>query len=106
MFEFLNPYPEIREAVTKVCARFDMNYWARCGQEKRLAVEFFDAMRQDGWLGITMPESAGGSGLPFGAVATMMKAVAECGGGWTATTAVHGYLFGPDRTSTRLNSSH
>src|SRR3546814_19117285 len=39
--------------------------------------------------------SVGGSGMPFGAVATRMQAVAECGGGWTATTAVHGYLFGP-----------
>src|SRR3546814_21077029 len=25
----------------------------------------------------------------------MMQAVAECGGGWTAATAIHGYLFGP-----------
>src|SRR3546814_14742328 len=52
MFDFLNPYPEIRDAVGKVCAQFDMNYWSRCEQEQRLATEFFDAMRRDGWLGI------------------------------------------------------
>jgi len=94
-FDLLNPYPEIREAVEKICARFDMNYWARCEQEQQLATEFFEAMRQDGWLGITMPQAIGGSGLPFGAVATMMQAVSESGGGWTAATAIHGYLFGP-----------
>jgi len=94
-FDLLDPYPEIREAVRKVCARFDDDYWARCDREKRLAVEFFQAMRDDGWLGITYPESLGGTGLPFGAAATMMQAVAESGGGWTATTSIHNYLFGP-----------
>ncbi|MBN9428404.1 MAG: acyl-CoA/acyl-ACP dehydrogenase [Burkholderiales bacterium] len=91
----LDPYPEIRAGVLKLCERFDMDYWARCEREQRLATEFFEAMRDAGWLSVTMPESLGGAGLPFGAVATMMQAVAESGGGWTATTAVHGYLFGP-----------
>jgi len=94
-FDFLNPYPEIREAVSKICSRFDMNYWARCDREQVLATEFFEAMRDAGWLGITMPEALGGAGMPFGAVATMMQAVAESGGGWTAATSIHGYLFGP-----------
>lgn len=94
-FDLLNPYPEIREGVARLCERFDLDYWARCDQEKRLATEFFEAMRDAGWLSITMPVELGGSGMPFGAVATMMQTVAESGGGWTATTAVHGYMFGP-----------
>jgi acyl-CoA dehydrogenase len=94
-FDLLDPYPEIRQAVGKVCARFDADYWGRCDREKRLAKEFFEAMHADGWLGITYPEALGGAGLPFGAAATMMQTVAESGGGWTATTAIHNYLFGP-----------
>ncbi len=94
-FDLLNPYPEIREGVAKLCAQFDLDYWARCDQDKHLASEFFEAMRDAGWLSITMPVELGGSGMPFGAVATMMQTVAESGGGWTATTAVHGYMFGP-----------
>ena len=80
-FDFLNPYPEIREAVSKICSRFDMNYWARCDREQVLATEFFEAIRDAGWLGITIPEALGGAGMPFGAVATMMQAVAESGRG-------------------------
>jgi acyl-CoA dehydrogenase len=91
----LNPHPEIREAVGGICAGFDMNYWRRCEEEGRLAQEFFEAIRDAGWLGITMPEEYGGAGLGMTAAATMVQTIAECGAGWTGTTAVHGYVFGP-----------
>ena len=90
-----DPYPEIREAVARVCARFDMSYWLQCEEEERLAIEFFEAMRADGWLGICMPEAYGGSGLGITAAATMLQTISEHGGGWTATGVVHGYVYGP-----------
>lgn len=31
----IGPNEEIREAVTRVCSQFDMNYWAQCEQEER-----------------------------------------------------------------------
>jgi acyl-CoA dehydrogenase len=58
-----DPYPEIHDAVARICARFDDNYWSRCVEEGRVAGEFLDAMRADGWRGICMPEEFGGSGL-------------------------------------------
>jgi acyl-CoA dehydrogenase len=48
-----------------------------------------------GWLGITMPEAYGGSGLGVTEAALMMKTIAGSGGGFSAASAVHINLFGP-----------
>lgn len=93
--DFLDPHPEVREAMAKICARFDMAYWLRCEEEKRLAVEFFEAMRAAGWLGICMPEQYGGANMGVTAAAVMLQSIAEHGGGWVANGTVQAYLFGP-----------
>lgn len=90
-----DPHPEIRTAVTRVCSRFDMNYWSRCDEEGHIASEFVDAMRADGWLGIAMPEEVGGQNLGIGAAATMIESVAACGGGFTAVGALMSYIYAP-----------
>src|SRR5207253_11149278 len=52
-------------------------------------------MADAGWLGITMPEEYGGSGLGVTEAAIMMHEVASHGGAMSATSAVHINLFGP-----------
>ena len=52
-------------------------------------------MADAGWLGITMPEEYGGSGLGVTEAAIMMHEVASHGGGMAAASAVHINLFGP-----------
>lgn len=66
------PHAEIRRAVEKVCARFDLDYWRQCDEAARFPAEFFDAIRKDGWLGIMMPPGLGGAGLGVGAGATLV----------------------------------
>src|SRR3546814_3925196 len=56
---------------------------------------FHKAMADGGWLGITMPEEYGGSGLGVTEAATMMHEVASHGGGMTSSSTVHINLFGP-----------
>jgi acyl-CoA dehydrogenase len=90
-----DPHPEIRAAISKLCERFDMDYWSRCDEEGRIAQEFVDAMRQDGWLGICMPEELGGAGLGIAAASTLIQTVAAHGGGWTATGALLAYIYAP-----------
>ena len=92
---FLDPHPEVREAITKICAGFDMKYWARCEEENRMAVEFFDAIRAAGWLGICLPEEYGGANLGVSAAVVMLETMAEQGGGWVANGTVQSYLFSP-----------
>jgi len=52
-------------------------------------------MADGGWLGITMPEQFGGSGLGVTEAMTMMSEVAACGGGFAAASTIHINLFGP-----------
>ncbi len=52
-------------------------------------------MAAGGWLGITMPEELGGSGLGVTEAAIMMHAVTSSNGGYSAASAIHINLFGP-----------
>src|SRR3954466_15068713 len=60
----------IRDAVKKVCARFDDGYWLKKDKEGGFPADFHKALADAGWLGICIPEEYGGSGLggPGGAL--------------------------------------
>jgi acyl-CoA dehydrogenase len=85
----------IRQGVRSVMLRFDDEYWLARDEDGVFPFEFHKAMAEAGWLGITMPEEYGGSGLGVTEAAVMMHEVASHGGGMTATSAVHINLFGP-----------
>jgi acyl-CoA dehydrogenase len=46
---------EIREAVVRLCARFDDGYWLKKDETGEFPHEFHAAMADGGWLGIAMP---------------------------------------------------
>ena len=85
----------IREGVRSVVTRFGDDYWLARDEDGVFPFEFHRAMADAGWLGITMPEEYGGSGLGVTEAAIMMHEVASHGGGMSATSAVHINLFGP-----------
>lgn len=85
----------IIDNVGAVCGRFNDEYWSKCEEEKRFPFEFHRAMAEGGWLGITMPEHVGGSGLGVTAAALMMHTVTSSAGGYSAASALHLNLFGP-----------
>ena len=58
-------------------------------------MNFTVAMAEGGWLGITMPEELGGSGLGVTEAALMMNAVAKGGGGAAAMSTLQINLFAP-----------
>ena len=92
---FTEAQQAIAENVGKVCAGFDDAYWSACDREARFPEAFVAAMARGGWLGITMPEAYGGSGLGVIEAAIMMHTVARSGGGQAAASSVHINLFGP-----------
>ncbi|TQN64116.1 Acyl-CoA dehydrogenase fadE12 [Colletotrichum shisoi] len=53
----------VREAVSQVCSEFPNIYWQERDQTEQDPKEFHAALAKDGWLGIALPESLGGSGL-------------------------------------------
>jgi acyl-CoA dehydrogenase len=93
-FSFTEDQQNIREAVLKHCSQFTDDYWLERDREGVFPAEFHMSMADAGWLGIAMPEAAGGAGLGITEAAVMMQAVAESGGGMTAASAIHGPVFG------------
>ncbi|WP_425351356.1 acyl-CoA dehydrogenase family protein [Kumtagia ephedrae] len=85
----------IRDGVRGVVRQFDADYWLERDEDGRFPDEFHRAMADAGWLGITMPEEHGGSGLGVTEAAIMMHEVAGHGGGMAAASSVHINLFGP-----------
>ncbi len=84
----------IRDAIGKLCAEFDAQYWLRCDETGEFPQEFVTAIRDGGWLGIAMPEAYGGSGLGITEAAIMMQTITESGAGFTGASAIHLNLFG------------
>ncbi|MGR9089614.1 MAG: acyl-CoA dehydrogenase family protein [Gammaproteobacteria bacterium] len=84
----------IRDAVEKLCANFDADYWLERDTDGSFPAEFVDAIAAGGWLGIAMPEEYGGSGLGITEASLMMQAVAQSGAGFTGASAIHLNVFG------------
>ncbi len=85
----------IRDGVRAVVTKFDDEYWLARDEDGKFPHEFHRAMADGGWLGITMPEEYGGTGLGVTEPAIMMHEVASHGGGMAAASSVHINLFGP-----------
>src|SRR3954464_10393103 len=93
-FGFTPEQERIREAVAKLCERFDADYWLAHDKSGEFPREFQQAGARDGWLGIAMPEAYGGAGLGISEAAVMMQAIAESGAGFSGASTVHMNIFG------------
>ncbi|MNS35418.1 Acyl-CoA dehydrogenase fadE12 [compost metagenome] len=85
---------EIRSAVLQHCAQFGADYWLDRDRSGEFPDDFYQSMREGGWLGIAMPAENGGSGLGIAEAAVMMQAVAESGAGMTGASSIHMPVFG------------
>jgi len=85
---------EIRDAVARLCTRFDDAYWLKKDTDGGFPHEFHQAMAEGGWLGVAMPEQFGGAGLGITEAAVVMQAVAQSGAGFSGASAVHMNIFG------------
>ncbi|MBP0494135.1 acyl-CoA dehydrogenase family protein [Pararoseomonas indoligenes] len=84
----------VREAVSRICARFGDDYWLERDHTGEFPVELHQALAADGWLGICMPEEFGGAGLGITEAAIMMQAISQSGAGMSGASAVHMNIFG------------
>ncbi|KAK5454301.1 hypothetical protein LTS15_006301 [Exophiala xenobiotica] len=92
--DLTNSQRTVREAISKVCAKFDDAYWLNADKEHRFPVEFHQAVAKDGWLGICMPSEYGGSDLGIAEAAIMVQTIAESGAAYAGASAVHMNIFG------------
>jgi len=92
-FSFTPEQEAIRDAVARICARFDLDYWLTRDREGGFPHDFHAALAQAGWLGIAMPQEYGGAGLGITEAALLMQTVTESGAGMSGASAVHMNIF-------------
>ncbi len=92
-FTYTSEQQAIVDAVSKVCAGFDLDYWLRRDREGGFPLDFHAALARDGWLGIAMPQEFGGAGLGVTEASLMMQTIAASGAGMSGASAVHMNIF-------------
>lgn len=83
----------VRDAVLQICSRFPNTYWQEHDQQEKDPTSFHAALAKDGWLGIALPESLGGSGLGISEATMMMQSIAESGAGMAGAQAIHANVY-------------
>ncbi|PXW64736.1 acyl-CoA dehydrogenase family protein [Chelatococcus asaccharovorans] len=68
-------FPELRDAVRRICERFPGEYWRNLDDRSGYPTEFVAALTEAGFLGALIPEDYGGSGLPLRAAAVVLEEI-------------------------------
>lgn len=84
----------VREAIAKICSNFPDEYWARVDESHQFPIELYDALAQQGWLGICLPKEYGGTELGISEAAVLMQTISESGAGMTGASSIHMNIFG------------
>jgi acyl-CoA dehydrogenase len=76
-------YPEIRDAVRRLCADFPGSYWQALDRHRAYPTAFVSALTEAGYLSVLIPDEFGGSGLGLGAATAILEEVhrSGCNGG-------------------------
>ncbi len=72
-------WPEIREAVRRLCARFPGEYWRELDRAREYPERFVKALTEAGYLAVLIPEDYGGSGLPLSAGSAVLEEINASG---------------------------
>jgi len=94
-FRLTEDQASVRDAVSRLCARFDDAFWLEKDRTGEYPVEFHAAMAEGGWLGVAMPEAVGGAGMGVAEAAVLMHTVARSPGSMAACSSIHLNIFGP-----------
>ena len=72
-------FPELREAVRRLCADYPGTYWRELEKTDAYPTEFITALTKAGFLSALIPEQYGGSGLPLRAAAVILEEINASG---------------------------
>ena len=82
-----NMHQEIRDAVNKMCLKFNNKYWQNCDEKDLYPGEFVKELTNSGFLSSLIPEQYGGAGLPLSAGAVILEEIHYSGGNAAACHA-------------------
>jgi acyl-CoA dehydrogenase len=83
-------FPEIREAVRDVCARFPAAYHREIDAQRGYPEDFVDTLTKAGWMAALIPQDYGGSGLGLAEASVIMEEINRSGGN---SGACHGQMY-------------
>ena len=83
-------YPEVRDAVRTLCARYDSAYWQKIDEQRAYPEAFVAALTKAGWMSALIPEEYGGSGLTLTAASVIMEEITRSGGN---AGCCHGQMY-------------
>lgn len=70
----------IRESIRELCKRFPESYWQKMDERKEYPEEFIQALTDEGWLAVLIPEKYGGSGLGMQEAGIILEEINRSGG--------------------------
>ena len=85
----------IEDGISQILSRFGDDYWLEKDRDGGFPEEFYRAMADGGWLGVSFPEEVGGANLGVASATVMMRAIASSAGAMQAASAIHMNVFGP-----------
>jgi acyl-CoA dehydrogenase len=85
----------IQDGIGQVLSDFGDEYWLEKDRNGGFPEEFYRAMAEGGWLGVSFPEDVGGANLGIVSATVMMRAIASSAGAMQAASAIHMNVFGP-----------
>src|SRR4029079_6176996 len=72
-------YSDIRDAVAKLCAQFPGEYWRKLDREMAYPSAFVNALTEDGYLSVLIPEEYDGAGLKLSAATAILEEIHRAG---------------------------
>lgn len=83
----------VRDAILKITANFDNNYWQEHDRTETDPHELHAALAKDGWLGIALPEQYGGAGLGISEATMMLQTISQSGAGMAGAQSIHANVY-------------
>ncbi len=72
-------YPEVRDAITRLCKDFPDVYWRDKDRDKAYPVEFVQALTDAGYLSVLIPEEYDGAGMDLAAACAILEEIQRSG---------------------------
>jgi acyl-CoA dehydrogenase len=92
--DFTDEQIQIRDAVEKLCAQYGDEYWLARDRDHVFPEDFCQAIADNGFMGIAMPEEYGGAGLGITEAAILMQEISRSGAGNGGVSSVSLGIFG------------
>lgn len=90
----LDEHASIRETIRAICRPFDDAYWRRCDEHHEFPWDFYRALAESGWIGVSTPAEYGGGGGGVTEASIVLEEIAASGAAMNGASAVHQSMFG------------